>query len=276
MDGDRATARATRRRWALVLVTALVVAATAHYLVPLVRRIPAAGPVAAIAHRGAPVGGSAPEGTLAAFEAALAAGAGWLELDVRATSDGVLVVLHDATVDRTTDGTGPVEDLRLDEVRALDAGGGARIPTVREVVALARAAGVPILPEIKDGGLHPSVAPALVALLREAGDPERTVVAAFDAATLEQVGALAPEVGLCRITGPGELGLVPPPAGGRHVCPMGEMLLLNPDLVRQAHEAGLVVFAWWGAAESGVTNAILDAYGVDGLIVDDVRLLTGR
>ena len=57
---------------------------------------------------------------------------------------------------------------------------------------------------------------------------------------------------------------------------MAEMVLLNPDMVRQAHEAGRTVFAWWGATETAVTNGILEAYGVDGLIVDDVKLLVTR
>lgn len=72
------------------------------------------------AHRGASL--RAPENTLAAFRLAAESGAGGLELDVHMTSDGSIVVIHDDTVDRTTDGTGAVRDMALREVRSLDAG----------------------------------------------------------------------------------------------------------------------------------------------------------
>lgn len=114
-----------------------------------------------IAHRGASA--EAPENTLPAFELALRQGAGALELDVRLTADGAPVVLHDATLDRTTDATGPVRALTLAQLRSVDAGArftpdrgatfpfrgsGVRIPTLGEVLwAFPR---VPILVEIKE------------------------------------------------------------------------------------------------------------------------------
>ncbi len=114
-----------------------------------------------IAHRGA--SGSAPENTLEAFELAVRQGADAFELDVRPTSDGVPVVLHDATLDRTTGGQGPVRALSLAELREVDAGarftldGGrsfpfraadVRIPTLSEV--LRRFPDMPVLLEIKE------------------------------------------------------------------------------------------------------------------------------
>src|SRR5829696_8554802 len=73
-----------------------------------------------IAHRGAP--GSAPENTMPAFQLAARQGADAFELDVRLTADGVPVVFHDLTLERTTDGTGPIGALRLNELRSIDAG----------------------------------------------------------------------------------------------------------------------------------------------------------
>src|SRR5437762_13585732 len=73
-----------------------------------------------IAHRGA--NRVAPENTLPAFEAAIALGCDYVEIDVRATRDGQLVLLHDSTVDRTTDGSGRVAEMNFAAVRALDAG----------------------------------------------------------------------------------------------------------------------------------------------------------
>ncbi|WP_158609608.1 glycerophosphodiester phosphodiesterase [Cellulomonas triticagri] len=106
-------------------------------------------------HRGASF--ELPENTLAAFRRALEHGADGIELDVALTSDGVAVVLHDESVDRTTDGTGSVADLTLAQVRALDAGGGERVPTLDEVLALA-AGRAEVNIEIKAADAAPAVA----------------------------------------------------------------------------------------------------------------------
>lgn len=104
---------------------------------------PIAPPRQVVAHRG--FAAIAPENTLAAIEAAFEAGADAAEVDVRITLDGVPVLLHDDTLDRTTDGTGPVESLPWDVVQTLDAGSwkdarfaGERVPTLDEALALAR------------------------------------------------------------------------------------------------------------------------------------------
>src|SRR5829696_2712479 len=115
-----------------------------------------------LAHRGA--SSLAPENTIEAFRLALEAGAGGLELDVHMTSDGHIVVIHDATVDRTTNGTGAVSEMTLHELRRLDAGHnfspdggptrpyrgrGVRVPTLGEV--LREFPGVAVNIEIKAG-----------------------------------------------------------------------------------------------------------------------------
>jgi len=86
------------------------------------------------AHRGS--SGVLPENSLAAFEQAIADGADGVEFDLRATADGVPVVLHDRELDRTTTGTGPVDAVSLAELRRLDAGDGRPVPTLAEVLAL--------------------------------------------------------------------------------------------------------------------------------------------
>ncbi len=108
-----------------------------------------------IAHRGGPV--YQPENTLPAFFQAIEDGADWIELDVQRTIDGVLVVIHDETVDRTTNGNGKVGELPFEEIRALDAGNGAQVPTFEEVITLAKDAGVGILPEAKSPRLYPGI-----------------------------------------------------------------------------------------------------------------------
>ncbi|MFD6726503.1 glycerophosphodiester phosphodiesterase, partial [Streptomyces sp. NPDC060131] len=98
-----------------------------------------------IGHRGAM--GVEPENTLRSFVAAEQAGLDVVELDLHLSKDGALVVMHDADVDRTTDGTGAIADKTLEELRALDAGRGERIPVFEEVLD---AVSVPLQAEIKD------------------------------------------------------------------------------------------------------------------------------
>src|SRR4051794_38719235 len=127
-----------------------------------------------IAHRGA--SGSAPENTIAAFELAAAHGADAIELDVRLTADRVPVVLHDAALDRTTSGRGPLGLMTLEQVQKLDAGPpstadrgrsfpfrdtGIRVPTLAE--ALRAISGIPVLLEIKE----PAAQEAVERVLRE-------------------------------------------------------------------------------------------------------------
>jgi glycerophosphoryl diester phosphodiesterase len=145
-----------------------------------------------IAHRGA--SGSAPENTLPAFELAVRQGADAIELDVRLTRDGVPVVLHDATLDRTTDGRGPVGALTLAELRAADAGarfsldggrsypfrnGAARVPTLAEV--LRGFPEVPVLLEVKE----PAAQAAVRQVVLEERAAERCVLASEHHAALQ-------------------------------------------------------------------------------------------
>lgn len=87
-----------------------------------------------IGHRGA--AGHAPENTLAAIRKGIELGVDFVEIDVRCTADGILVALHDATVNRTTNGKGPIDRLSLRDVKALDAGNGECVPTLEEVLSV--------------------------------------------------------------------------------------------------------------------------------------------
>lgn len=135
---------------------------------------PLARPV--IAHRGA--SGVCPENTLLAFRRALEDGADALELDVRASRDGVPVVIHDATLERTTDGRGAVADVTAADLAALDAGAGEPVPTFRDV--LHAFPDTPLVVEIKTA----SASAAALRALREAGAVSRVVVGSFDRGAL--------------------------------------------------------------------------------------------
>ena len=112
--------------------------------------------VANVAHRGA--SGNYPENTLLAFQKALEIGVDEIELDLYLTKDGHLIIMHDSTVDRTTDGTGAISDLTLAEIKALDAGGvfgeqfrGERVPTWEEALELVQGK-VGLNVHLKEGG----------------------------------------------------------------------------------------------------------------------------
>ncbi len=104
-----------------------------------------------VGHRGA--AGVLPENTLAGFRYAIELGVDYVECDVHLSRDGQLVVMHDATVDRTTDATGAICDLDFDRIRALDAGEGEQIPTLDEVLALVQGQ-VKLLCELKGEGVE--------------------------------------------------------------------------------------------------------------------------
>jgi glycerophosphoryl diester phosphodiesterase len=234
-------------------------------------RTPPAGPVQVIAHRGGPV--HAPENTLAAFRTAIDQGAAWLEFDVQMTRDGALVVIHDETVDRTTDGTGALRDLTLAQVRALDAGGGERVPTLEEVVALARAHGVGILPETKAAHLYPGIEEKLLQALRGADYLDHAVIQSFQAASLERLRSLAPDARLCALHGRWRFDVRQPPGDAQYVCPMAEMVLPPPGMIRRAHREGRQVFVWFGGSESRFMFEAMRLLGADGLMSDDPAAL---
>lgn len=151
-----------------------------------------AAQIAVISHRGEHL--AHPENTLAAFQAAIDAGADYFELDVRTTSDGRLVLMHDRTVDRTTDGKGKVKDLTFEQVRQLDAGvkfdarfAGTRVPTFEEALNLAHGK-IGVYVDSKD------IAPADLVAALEKADMSGKVVIYGGGGFLKQVQKLRPSL----------------------------------------------------------------------------------
>lgn len=141
---------------------------------------------AVVAHRGA--SGSAPENTLAAFRRAAELGAAWIELDTRLAGDGTLVVMHDARVERTTDGRGRVRDLDPWRLNTLDAGSwrgaafrGEPVPTLHAALDLAATLGLGVNVEIKADDEHDAVegAAAVADLVRTGSSRPRVLVSSF-------------------------------------------------------------------------------------------------
>lgn len=274
-----------------VLAVVALVAASAAYVrlaVPVVAR-PAMlpdGDVLVVGHRGA--AGLAPENTLPAFEAAVRHGAHVLELDVWPTRDGEMVVLHDGTVDRTTNGRGHVSEMTLAEVKALDAGywftsdGGATypwrgqgvtIPTLEEV--LRAFPGMPFIIEIKSS--DPDVVPAVLSVIDRAGARDRVIVGSFHDSVLARVRQLAPDIptGFAQneavrylILQRLGLGALFRPAAAALQVPewYGRLRVVNPGFVRLARRQGLEVQVWTINDEE--TMERLAALGVDAIITD--------
>lgn len=148
-----------------------------------------------IGHRGASA--HAPENTLAAFKLAMEQGADGIELDVKRCASGEVVVMHDETVDRTTNGRGAVHQLTLAQLRALDAGQGQPVPTLDEVLELTASSPTPFLVNIEvtnyttpGDGLERLV----VDVVRRHDCADRILFSSFNPLTVRALAQLMPEV----------------------------------------------------------------------------------
>lgn len=230
-----------------------------------------------IAHRGA--SHVAPENTLSALRSALAAGADTVEVDVRRTADGALVLMHDESLARTTDvevqhPSRPrwrVQDLTLEEIRALDAGSwwsatyaGEPVPTLSEALEVLERAGSRLLIEVKQPTEYPGIEHDLAALLRERppGTASRVVVQSFGIDAMHRFAWEVPEV---------PTGVLVPLALKRLPAVAGWASYLNPhhrlvdaSYVEAIHAAGMRCLPWT-VDDPRAIRRLLRA-GVDGVI----------
>lgn len=139
------------------------------------------------AHRGAMC--HAPENTLAAFEKAIAFGTYRIEFDVRSSRDGHIVVMHDATIDRTTDGRGLVRDMTLEELGQVKVGGSEGIPTLLETLECARGRCL-LLVELKDTDITDQV----IEIIASAGMIDDCTLSAFDESCLRRAKEICPDL----------------------------------------------------------------------------------
>jgi glycerophosphoryl diester phosphodiesterase len=290
-----------RTKWLWILLGVLAALAAVYAIFALLARPAAEHPFFAqleqrplvMAHRGGR--GLWPENTLYAFERAAEMGVDVLEMDIHTTADGALVVMHDDTVDRTTNGSGPILSFTLDELKGLDAGytwspddgqtfpfrgQGITVPTVEEVFAAFP--GVPLNIEIKQE--EPSMVASFCQLIRDHDLADQVLVASFHEETMAEFRQECPEVAtsigtmetvslfiLSKIFleatygAPAEAAQVPEYRSGLHV--------LAPRFIDAAHNRNLEVHAWTINEEDDLQRMI--ALGVDGIITDyPDRLLT--
>lgn len=224
---------------------------------------------ALVGHRGA--GGLAPENTFPSFELALALGVDAVEIDVHLSRDGIPVVIHDHTVDRTTDGRGAVGSFTVEQLKELDASGrfrqtqpGARIPTFDEVLAWARGR-TRLVIELK-GTEHPGLVGATIDRIRESKMVDNVFLISFDHVALREVHEQAPEIltGALYFARPADPLAIASSAGVDALCPQWSMATAI-DVVA-AHAAGLAVCVWTTNEPMEIRASI--AAGVDAVTSD--------
>jgi glycerophosphoryl diester phosphodiesterase len=236
-----------------------------------------------IAHRG--YRAKYPENTLAAFRAALDAGVDRIELDVLLSKDRKMVVIHDAALERTTNGKGPVGEFRLAELKDLDAGSwfdsqfaGEGIPTLEEVLDLVDGQ-VPLNIEIKRAAYEPkapfdAIEKQLVDLVRGKKMTRSVLVSSFEWRVLQNISELdgAPAIAL--------LSRYPDEDNHLEVCRNLRAFSWHPSYVEvkrahvaEMHEAGIMVFPYNADTREDVQR-MLDLE-VDGVITSDPLLLQG-
>jgi glycerophosphoryl diester phosphodiesterase len=235
-----------------------------------------------IAHRGSSA--HAPENTLAAFQLAAEQGADAIELDVDLTRDGHAIIMHDAMIDRTTDGSGAVHDLTLEEIQRVDAGAwkdaafqGERVPLLEEVFTVVGQR-VLINVEVKSMSLRTNGVEAKVAALVQRYDLfERVIISSFNPLALRRIKHLEPRLACGLLYAPDlpiflrQTWLAPliPHLDARHP----HHSQVNPVLVQQWHARGQRVNVW-AVNDAAMVQAMAQA-GVDGIIGDDPVLLRG-
>ncbi|MCM2579808.1 glycerophosphodiester phosphodiesterase [Streptomyces meridianus] len=219
-----------------------------------------------IGHRGAM--GVEPENTLRSFVRAEREGLDVIELDLHLSKDGALVVMHDAEVDRTTDGTGAISDFTLAELRELDAGEGERVPLFEEVLDAVEA---PLQAEIKDV----TAARVLAEVMHRRNLVERVEVLSFHDEAVAEIARLVPGVRTALVASRYGLDVV-----DRAVAVGAGSVVLNIrrltlEIVERAHTAHLKVIGWVVNTQDHLR--LVRGLGLDGATTDFPAIkLTGR
>jgi glycerophosphoryl diester phosphodiesterase len=225
--------------------------------------------------------GHAPENTLAGIKAAIAFGSDAIEIDVHCTADGVPVLLHDDLVDRTTDGTGDVRALALEQVRRLDAGArqfdgrfaGERIPTLDEVLELTIGRTLLVI-EVKQRAIEESI----LRTVRRLDAADHVMVWSFQPAVVARMRSLAPEIPCSQLWSerdPDTAKLCAVALAGNAQAISPQFSLVDESLPARALLHGLSLFAWTVDEPEDISRVA--ALGVDGICSnypDRVRSLT--
>ena len=244
-----------------------------------------------IAHRGGAL--EAPENTIYAFKKAVESGADWFEMDIRLSSDGVLLLCHDPVLERTTDGSGEVSGKRWEELKRLDAaynwnpeslpvpplrGSGITMPSLEEIFE--RFPSTPVILEIKPN--NPRLIELLGRLIEKYDRWDRTIAASFHHGLIRRFRKMFPaglssagrfEIGVLyffQMAGLG--GLIKTPAYAIQIPEkFGPFKLLSRGMIRTMHKRGVGLHVWTVNTESDMRRMI--DMGIDGILTDRPSLL---
>jgi len=214
------------------------------------------------AHRGASI--KAPENTLKAFDLAIKERANGIEFDTRLSADKVIVVIHDGTINRTSNSSGKVNSLTLEELQKFDFGEGEKIPTLKEVLEkYGNKYWLNI--EIKEEGFEP----ILVDLLKELNVKEKIVISSFLIPALLKIKELAPEIptGYLYEYDLNELDGLLEEVTVNGIHPVKENV--TKELIQDAHQKNLTVRAW--TVDDPEIAKKLAENGIDGIITNDPK-----
>ncbi len=220
-----------------------------------------------IGHRGASA--YEPENTLRSFERAIAMGASMIELDVFVCASGEVVVIHDDTVDRTTNGKGRVKELTLDTLRTLDAGKGEHIPLLSEVFDLVHSR-IPINIELKDPAAARPVAELIGRFIKnKKASYNDVIVTSFDTKALQDFHSYYPQVKTGVIFDDDKRNVADYIKTTKNVAAhyiIVDFTTITPELVQRAHKNGLTVFAYTVNSKNDAKKTV--ALNIDGIITD--------
>lgn len=230
------------------------------------------------AHRGASA--QAPENTLAAFELACSQGADAIELDAKLSADGEVVVIHDLTVDRTTDGQGRVSDLTLADLRALDAGSffsekhrGEKIPTLDEVFETAGERLFINVQFTNHATPHDQLVEKVCPLVKKHGLEERLIFSSFLASNLRKAAKLLPDVPRGLLSMRGWLGTWARSFGfsfGNYAALHPNLADVNKREVSRVHRLRRRIHVW--TVNKPEEILVLKEWDVDGIFTDDPQM----
>lgn len=228
-----------------------------------------------IGHRGA--NKEAPENTLKSFRKAIELGADYIEFDVHESKDGVLVIMHDPSTLRTTGYPGLISHMTLEKLKELDCGDGESIPTLEEVIKLAKGE-INLQCEIKASGIAENV----VTIFRQENLIESTIVSSFDHDELKAIQEIEPKLKLAALEPSGvdwikdwvkKKEIIDNAISNNFYGIHPLYKLVNKDFIEYAHEQNLKVNCWTVDSKNAMKKLIKN--GVDGIITNDIKRVKG-
>lgn len=229
-----------------------------------------------ISHRGA--AGLAPENTMSSLDSAIFHNASFIEIDVQRTKDNVLVVMHDRSLDRTTNGKGKIVEKEWDEIKGLDAGShfstkfaGEKIPTLANLLERIKTSNAKLIIEVKKPEIYPGIGKDILAVIKETNTFEQTMIISFDIDFILKLRDTYPNVKL------GCLYIFPPKPNAKELSKVSHISIhwassiFFKNRVRKIQTKGVRVWAW--TVNSVKRFKKLQRKGFDGVTTDYPNIL---